>query len=308
MLKKILDRAGVVGPAANAQGDGLLPALQNLDGFGTLGAPAAQARALPAKAIGEPPDAEHPPGYYGAAEAPRALNAYAGGRGFAPLDVAGLRLARAEPERAARRRSARAAAAFRRAAGARRRRRRALARRRLAPAGRAGRRRAGAAGCVRVAAGARGKTRRRQMVSAGAHDVAGLCPHRREPHRPHQRAGAGLAVADPVAAHLLQSRRAARRRSRDRRTRLLSADLLAGVAGGVAAERRGRAKDRRLHEAGRVGAVRHPRRLRTDRRRRGHAGAGMAEPFPEKTRSAAAGARAEKPCGVSAPSICSTAS
>ena len=82
MLKKILDRAGVVGPAANAQGDGLLPALQNLDGFGTLGAPAAEARALPAKAIGEPPDAEHPPGYYGAAEAPRALNAYAGGQGF----------------------------------------------------------------------------------------------------------------------------------------------------------------------------------------------------------------------------------
>jgi hypothetical protein len=92
MLKRILDRAGVVGPAAQAQGDGLLAPLKTLDGFGMLGAPAAQARALPATSFGQPPDADHPPGYYGAAEAPRALNAYADGPGFAPLDVSGLGL------------------------------------------------------------------------------------------------------------------------------------------------------------------------------------------------------------------------
>ncbi|MBB4199137.1 hypothetical protein CCR94_16700 [Rhodoblastus sphagnicola] len=88
MLKKILARAGAVGPVSSAQGEGLLPVLKNLDGFGTLGPPATEARALPAK--GETtPDAEHPPGYYGAAEAPRALNAFAD-QAFKPLDLSGL--------------------------------------------------------------------------------------------------------------------------------------------------------------------------------------------------------------------------
>jgi len=90
MLKKILDRAGSVGPLAATQGEGQLPALQNLDGFGVLGPPSAEARALPAKGEAKP-DSEHPPGYYGAAEAPRALNAFADGA-FTPLDVSGLNL------------------------------------------------------------------------------------------------------------------------------------------------------------------------------------------------------------------------
>ena len=92
MLKKILDRAGAVGAAPATQGEGLLPVLQNLDGFGTLGPPAPDARALPAKGD-TPPDAAHPPGYYGAPEAPRALNAFAGAQAFQPLDASGLNLA-----------------------------------------------------------------------------------------------------------------------------------------------------------------------------------------------------------------------
>ena len=47
MLKKILARAGAVGPVAAGQVEALLPVLKNLDGFGTLGPPSAEARALP---------------------------------------------------------------------------------------------------------------------------------------------------------------------------------------------------------------------------------------------------------------------
>jgi hypothetical protein len=90
MLRKILDRAGTLAkmPASEA-GEAVLPALQSLDGFGALGPPAPEARALPAKGP-VTPDAEHPPGYYGAPEAPRALNAFAQGQAFKPLDVSGL--------------------------------------------------------------------------------------------------------------------------------------------------------------------------------------------------------------------------
>jgi len=90
MLKKILERAGAVGAPAAGQGEGLLPALKTLDGFGVLGPPAAEARALPAKGEAKP-DAEHPPGYYGVAEAPRALNAFAEGA-FTPLNISGANL------------------------------------------------------------------------------------------------------------------------------------------------------------------------------------------------------------------------
>ncbi|MCW2282550.1 hypothetical protein M2323_000311 [Rhodoblastus acidophilus] len=89
MLKKILARAGAVGPANEAQAEGLLPVLKNLDGFGVLGPPSAEARALPKGDV--TPDAEHPPGYYGAQEAPRALNTFADGA-FKPLDISGLNL------------------------------------------------------------------------------------------------------------------------------------------------------------------------------------------------------------------------
>ena len=62
-----------------------------------------------------------------------------------------------------------------------------------------------------------------------------------------------------AAAHRARSRRSDRRRPRARRARLLPADLLADRAGRAAALRRTTQAHRRLHEAGRLGAVRHPR-------------------------------------------------
>lgn len=97
MLRKILARAGSVGKAAPGEsGDQSLPVLQTLDGFGVLGAPSPEARALPARAASGPDElpvsAEHPPGFYGAPDAPRALNAFAPEQTLTPLDVAGLGL------------------------------------------------------------------------------------------------------------------------------------------------------------------------------------------------------------------------
>ncbi len=90
MLRKILARAGSVGPVAPGERDeAVLPVLQNLDGFGVLGPAASEARPLPSQ--GEvAPSAQHPPGLYGTPEAPHALNAFAPGMVLKPLDLAGL--------------------------------------------------------------------------------------------------------------------------------------------------------------------------------------------------------------------------
>ncbi len=98
MLRKILDRAGVVGKA-RAPGEAVanLPPLQMLDGFGALVAPAATVKPLPGAGIAAP-DADHPAGLYGAPEAPRALNAASKETRLAPLDFAGLKLKTSELE------------------------------------------------------------------------------------------------------------------------------------------------------------------------------------------------------------------
>ena len=93
MLKRIVDRAGIVAKAgeANAETEAFLPPLRLLDGFGIAGAPPASAKPLPAKGVAAP-NSDHPAGLYGAAAAPRALNAFNRDMKLAPLDFASLRL------------------------------------------------------------------------------------------------------------------------------------------------------------------------------------------------------------------------
>jgi hypothetical protein len=100
MLKKIVDRAGLVGKTAaqeaNAGTETFLPPLRILDGFGKLGAPGATVKPLPANQSIAAPDADHPAGFYGPPVAPRALNAFAADRTLAPLDFENLKLKQTE--------------------------------------------------------------------------------------------------------------------------------------------------------------------------------------------------------------------
>jgi hypothetical protein len=94
MLKKIADRAGLVGKSATPDKNGaetFLPPLRILDGFGKLLAPPATVKPLPLKGLAAP-DADHPAGLYGALDSPHALNAFAPGMNLSPLDLAGLSL------------------------------------------------------------------------------------------------------------------------------------------------------------------------------------------------------------------------
>ena len=97
MLRKIVDRAGLVGKGA-ALSDvtaNFLPPLKMLDGFGALVAPAANVKSLPAAGLAAP-DADHPAGFYGLPEAPRAFNAFAPSMRLAPIDFAALKLKQTE--------------------------------------------------------------------------------------------------------------------------------------------------------------------------------------------------------------------
>ncbi|WP_395666039.1 DUF4159 domain-containing protein [Methylocella sp.] len=73
--------------AAGEEPKSLAP-LRTLDGFGVLGAPPASARPVPAGFEG-PPDADHPPGFYGLASAPSAVNAMTQGETLAAANLAG---------------------------------------------------------------------------------------------------------------------------------------------------------------------------------------------------------------------------
>ncbi|WP_294541127.1 DUF4159 domain-containing protein [uncultured Rhodoblastus sp.] len=100
MLRKIVDRAGIVGKLgasgeAAAQSAAYLPPLRMLDGFGALVAPAATVKPLPGAGV-VVPDGDHPAGLYGAPDAPRALNAASKETPLAPLDFAATGLKRTE--------------------------------------------------------------------------------------------------------------------------------------------------------------------------------------------------------------------
>ena len=87
-----------------------------------------------------------------------------------------------------------------------------------------------------------------------------LCRDRRRDGRRNLPARADGADARARPAHLGRARRAGRARSGARRTRLLSADLLADRRRTAAAEAGSAHAHRRLHEERRHGRLRHPRR------------------------------------------------
>ena len=94
MLKRIVDLSGYTakagaGPAAEATAETVAPT-RTLDGFGLLGPPPSAAKPVRAD-YSERATAEHPPGLYGPAEGPLAVNALAASETIAALDTSALR-------------------------------------------------------------------------------------------------------------------------------------------------------------------------------------------------------------------------
>ncbi len=99
MLKRISTMARESAPAADdesaaPQGEARLAPLRTLDGFGVLGAPAANAQSIAVDFTG-PASAEHPPGLYGAGDAFVAVQSLRAGDALTPFDFAGAGLATA---------------------------------------------------------------------------------------------------------------------------------------------------------------------------------------------------------------------
>src|SRR6202047_4922647 len=94
MLRRVVDMSGYTsnpgaGVAAEANAETVAP-LHILDGFGAFGPPPATAKPLPAD-FRDRATPDHPPGFYGPADGPLAVNALAAADRVAPLDTAGLR-------------------------------------------------------------------------------------------------------------------------------------------------------------------------------------------------------------------------
>jgi hypothetical protein len=78
--------AAAAGSEAASEAAAVLPPLQTLDGFGTLKPPPPTAQPLPAAQLHTlVPSLDHPPGYYGASGAPRAVNVLGAKSTLAPL-------------------------------------------------------------------------------------------------------------------------------------------------------------------------------------------------------------------------------
>lgn len=98
MLRRIVDMSGYTskpgaGVASEANAETVAP-LRTLDGFGAFGPPPAAAKPLPAD-FRDRATPDHPPGFYGPADGPLAVNTLAAADRIAPLDTAGLRARRA---------------------------------------------------------------------------------------------------------------------------------------------------------------------------------------------------------------------
>jgi Domain of unknown function (DUF4159)/Aerotolerance regulator N-terminal len=98
MLRRIVDISGYTttpgaGVAAEAGKETLAP-LHTLDGFGAFGPPPSTAKPLPAD-YSDRATPDHPPGFYGPAEGPLAVNTLAAADRIAPLDTSALRARRA---------------------------------------------------------------------------------------------------------------------------------------------------------------------------------------------------------------------
>jgi hypothetical protein len=98
MLRRIVDNSGYTstpgaGVAGEASKETVAP-LHTLDGFGVFGPPPATAKPLPAD-YRDRATLDHPPGFYGPAEGPLAVNTLAAADRIAPLDTSSLRARRA---------------------------------------------------------------------------------------------------------------------------------------------------------------------------------------------------------------------
>ncbi|HEY0218638.1 MAG TPA: DUF4159 domain-containing protein, partial [Afipia sp.] len=106
MLRRIVDMSGTtVNPGAGVAAEGSVETLapaRILDGFGAFGPPPPNAKPLRAD-FRDRANADHPPGFYGPAEGPLAVNALAAADRLAPLDTSALKATRgtytnAEPQ------------------------------------------------------------------------------------------------------------------------------------------------------------------------------------------------------------------
>src|ERR1700675_1946073 len=98
MLRRIVDASGYTsnpspGVAGEAKVETVAP-LRTLDGFGVFGPPPSTAKPMTAD-FRDRASLDHPPGFYGPADGPLAVNALAAADRIAPLDTSGLRARRA---------------------------------------------------------------------------------------------------------------------------------------------------------------------------------------------------------------------
>src|ERR1700726_3199868 len=94
MLRRLVDLSGYTSnPGAGVAGETgteTVAPLRTLDGFGAFGPPPSTAKPLPAD-FRDRATIDHPPGFYGPADGPFAVNALATGDRIAPLDTLSLR-------------------------------------------------------------------------------------------------------------------------------------------------------------------------------------------------------------------------
>jgi hypothetical protein len=94
MLRRIVDMSGyTANPGAGVAGDTnteTVAPLRTLDGFGAFGPPPSTAKPMSAD-FRDRASIDHPPGFYGPADGPLAINALAAADRIAPLDTASLR-------------------------------------------------------------------------------------------------------------------------------------------------------------------------------------------------------------------------
>ena len=300
MLRRVVAQSGAAPSSepTSSKSVATLAPYRTLDGFGVLGAPPANAQPIPETFSGAG-DAAHPPGFYGAADSLIAVNAMAPGDVLSPADYSGLSVrsggldvvppVELKPwlllaaltgfliDALASLWLGRPQGFVRRTAPL------VLALAVLAGAGLANR-----AEAQPQSAPSAGRSER------GAGDASGLCRQRRRGGRRDVTARPRDARADARSAHIGGDRRADRAQSRARRTRVLSADLLADRRRAPAAAFRGGRADRQLHEERRHRDLRHPRRAdraarraRRRRRRNGCARCSRASTFPNLSPSRA---------------------
>jgi hypothetical protein len=98
MLRRIVDISGYTSnPGAGVAGEAnveTVAPLRTLDGFGAFGPPPSTAKPLPAD-FRDRATIDHPPGFYGPADGPLAVNTLAAADRIAPLDTSALRARRA---------------------------------------------------------------------------------------------------------------------------------------------------------------------------------------------------------------------